>query len=91
MAAAPLPGRQRTYDSKRQIGPFNVPTYFTKPEPGDKKIERIANFIDTIGKSMDSLRKSMQSQQQWKLKDFLAYEPEYLNVKRRIEQFRMRD
>ena len=40
---------------------------------------------------MDSLRKSMEPNGQWTPKDFLTYEPEYLNIKRRIEQYKMRD
>ena len=40
---------------------------------------------------MDSLRKSMEPNGEWDPKDFLTYEPEYLNLKRKVEQYKMRD
>ena len=33
----------------------------------------------------------MEADEKWDPKDFLTYEPEYMNLQRKIEQFRMRD
>ena len=76
--------RERQQYPKQEVGPFKVPIYFSRPEPGTSKIERIGNYIDAIGRSMDSLRKSMENEGKWDPSDFFTYEPEYLNIKRRI-------
>ena len=38
IAPPPPPRRERQYYTKQEIGPFKVPTYFSRSEPGANKI-----------------------------------------------------
>lgn len=77
-----------SYDSQ-EVGNFEVPNYQSRQESNHKKIERIANYILDLGKSMVALRKGMMGE--WEEDDLYKYEPEYLEMVRKLEQFKMRD
>jgi hypothetical protein len=54
-------------------------------------VDRLAGFILSLGKSMTVLRKCILGEWEWDEENFYKYEPEYLEVVRKIDLFRMRD
>lgn len=47
------------------MGPFEIPSYHSRVEPNEAKIDRLASFILSLGKSMATLRKCLLGEWEW--------------------------
>lgn len=50
---------------QEELGPFEIPSYESKAEPNENKVDRLAAFILSLGRSMTTLRKCIIGEWEW--------------------------